>query len=468
MLRTAVDVPRADRVWLATDDPAAAADRVAAAEPGAEVDPSPVAILSRFSIPATVALIAGALGALLFALVGIAAATEGLVRSRRDEILVLRALGAEQGLQQASLRGELVAALVYAVAVGAIAALATAIVTVPALAHAADPGAGPALQPSVRVDPFSLVAAALVLAAAIAVAFVVLSAAVKRAATGRDVRADAGERDRRRGAGAMTRLSGPRLVRRALREAGGVSALLAVVVAAGTLLAVGAPRELDQVLTSALHADLARAGSGALALEAIVPQDLVFTNDGAPSSPRCGRGSGSAFVRCANDSEGLDPLVGPGAYVGQAAGSGQKGFDGSGTATSASNALFRFDLEAAPGLRSDARLVSGTWPGRFVEGKPIQVVMSAKGAAAMKWRVGQTQTLQLGIPETAVLVGTVAPRDPASAFWSLQSDRSVAAAQPSGDGTFITYRSTDLGRPCLLAGPGRPSSRSRARRLVSR
>jgi ABC-type lipoprotein release transport system permease subunit len=192
MLRTAVDVPRADRVWLATDDPAAAADRVAAAEPGAEVDPSPVAILSRFSIPATAALIAGALGALLFALVGIAAATEGLVRSRRDEILVLRALGAEQGLQQASLRGELVAALVYAVAVGAIAAVAAAIVTVPALAHASDPGAGPALQPSVRVDPFSLVAAALVLAAAIAVAFIVLSAAVRRAATGSGVRAEAG------------------------------------------------------------------------------------------------------------------------------------------------------------------------------------------------------------------------------------------------------------------------------------
>lgn len=182
LLRTAPEVAAANRIWLAADDPASAAERVATAEPGAEVDPSPVAVLSRFSIPATVALIAGAAGALLFALVGIGAATEGLLRSRRDEILVLRALGAGQGLQQASLRGELVAALVYAVVVGAIAAVVTAIATVPALAHAADPGAGPALQAGVRVEPFGLVAAALVLTIAGAVAFAVLSGAVRRAA----------------------------------------------------------------------------------------------------------------------------------------------------------------------------------------------------------------------------------------------------------------------------------------------
>lgn len=239
----------------------------------------------------------------------------------------------------------------------------------------------------------------------------------------------------------MTRLSGPRLVRRALGEAGGISALLALVVAAGTLLAVGAPRQLDVVLTSALHADLARAGSAALALEAIVPHDSVFTENGPGVAP-VWTAIGPRLRQVHRRLEGLGALVGPGAYFGEAAGPGQRGFDGSGTASAASNARFRFDVEAAPGLSDDARLVSGTWPGPFVEGKPIQVVMSAKGAAAMKWRVGQTQTLQLAIPETAVLVGTVAPRDPASTFWSLQSDAAVAAAQPSNDGTFITYRST--------------------------
>lgn len=240
----------------------------------------------------------------------------------------------------------------------------------------------------------------------------------------------------------MSALRAARLIRRGATQARGVSILLAAFMLCATLLAVGVPRAVDRTLTDALHGDLAAVGNGRLALNAFLTSDTTYTATGESSITPVWSSIPSGLAEARRRLANVGGLVGPGAYLGQALGQGGAGFPGQGTATAASNALFRFGLEGAPALKDDARLVAGRWPRGVRDDRPIEVVMAAASAASMKWRIGQTQTLSLPDPRQVTLVGTVAPRDPASAFWSLDPHRAKAGTQPSSDGTFVTYRGT--------------------------
>jgi putative ABC transport system permease protein len=241
----------------------------------------------------------------------------------------------------------------------------------------------------------------------------------------------------------MSALRAARLVRRGATQSRGVSILLAALVLCATLLAVAMPRAVDRTLTDALHSDLAAAGNGRLAFNAFLASDTAFDQaNGDFSIVPVWSSIPSALAEARGRLASLGGIVEPGAYLGQALGEGGAGFPGGGTPTAASNARFSFGLEAVPALRDDARLVDGRWPRAVRNDASIEVVMAAASASSMKWRIGQTQTLSLPEPRQVTLVGTVAPRDPASAFWALDPHRATAGMQPSSDGTFVTYRGT--------------------------
>lgn len=241
----------------------------------------------------------------------------------------------------------------------------------------------------------------------------------------------------------MTRLGPASLALRGLRVAPGVSALVALLVLVGVILAVGGPRATDGVMTTALHQGLAHAGNGRIALNAVLGDDSAYDpQTDTRSVEPIWSGLQDRLDEIHGSFASLGRVVGPGAFAGRAVGEGSAGFAGEGTATAASNARFRYILEAAPGLRDEARLVSGRWPGAVHAGRPLQVVMSAEAAATMHWKLGQRQAIGTRPVRQAVLVGTVAPRDSDDAFWSLDASRAEAGVQPSRDGSFTTYYST--------------------------
>ncbi|GAB3395195.1 FtsX-like permease family protein [Humibacter soli] len=108
-------------------------------------------------------------------------------------------------------------------------------------------------------------------------------------------------------------------------------------------------------------------------------------------------------------------------------------------------------VEGDPELRSDARLVDGRWPKGGVDDGETEVVMSAKAARALKWKLGTTRTLNLDIDPVAEsrlrfpgdtegkprlnlrLVGTVAPHDASSDFWTLDPVRADLGRGVSSD-----------------------------------
>ncbi|HEY4224284.1 MAG TPA: FtsX-like permease family protein [Pseudolysinimonas sp.] len=243
----------------------------------------------------------------------------------------------------------------------------------------------------------------------------------------------------------MTRIGPARLTFRGLRVVPGVSALLAVLVLVGAFLAVGAPRQTIEILTTSLHQDLA-GSAGQLALNAELTNDSV-------SGPDAGQNGiapvwshlGSRLATIRHRLSALGDIVEPGEFAGSAAGFTGKGFSGSGTPTTLTGIGLMLTLEAAPSLHDDARLVAGRWPRRVVAGDPIEVVISATSAATLGWKIGQTQELsdEFGAEGMAVsLVGTVAPRDPAGAFWGLGYDRAQTRTVTNPVTGSITYFST--------------------------
>jgi len=173
----------ADRVWLSSRDPEAVAARISTSDPAAQMTPAPALVGETLARPAVVGLLVGAAGSLTFALVGIATGVAGLLRTRRAETAVLRALGADPKSQLAAERAELLAGLLFAVLVGLVAATAVILLTVPVIAHAADTAAGPELRAGVRLDAVLTGGATVILALGLVGALLVQRRAVRRAAS---------------------------------------------------------------------------------------------------------------------------------------------------------------------------------------------------------------------------------------------------------------------------------------------
>jgi hypothetical protein len=104
VLRTAPEAPRLNQVWLTADDREAVASEVAhLTGPDAVVTTASGTFVSRFMASAVQSLWLGSAGCALLALVAVGAAASALLRSRRGEVLVLRAVGMS-GRQQARSR----------------------------------------------------------------------------------------------------------------------------------------------------------------------------------------------------------------------------------------------------------------------------------------------------------------------------------------------------------------------------
>ncbi|MEV7620580.1 FtsX-like permease family protein [Microbacterium sp. NPDC089321] len=117
----------ANELWLSTDDPPRIAEllRARAIQPvriltAAQVSAAPVTSVAPRM------LTAGALAAALLGAIGFIAATSASARTRRDEALVLRALGLEPSAQRAMRMGESVGIALYAVVAGTICGAAVA------------------------------------------------------------------------------------------------------------------------------------------------------------------------------------------------------------------------------------------------------------------------------------------------------------------------------------------------------
>jgi hypothetical protein len=173
----------ADRIWLSSRAPEAVATRVSTSDPAAQITPAPALVGETLARPAVVGLVVGAAGSLIFALVGIMTGVAGLLRTRRAETAVLRALGADPASQLAAERWELLAALLFGIVVGVTAAAAVMILTVPGIAHAADTAAGPELRAGIHLDPVLGGAATIILALGLIGALVVQNRVVRRAAS---------------------------------------------------------------------------------------------------------------------------------------------------------------------------------------------------------------------------------------------------------------------------------------------
>ena len=167
VLRTSEDMPAVDETWVATSDPLGAQRRaIAAGGPDVTVTTASTSLASGFVSGATSALWLSAIAGMAFALVALGAGFSVLARRRRDEVLLLRALGADGAEQRRSRRVELALVVGYALVLGlASGAIVTSLVigTLTRLSASATAQLLP-VNPTVDAAPLALllVAAALV------------------------------------------------------------------------------------------------------------------------------------------------------------------------------------------------------------------------------------------------------------------------------------------------------------------
>lgn len=178
-------------VWLAVDDPAQLADvaRVAGglAGPGSSVAAAGAADPTEASAPVVRAFWTVAVAAVLLALTGVAAVAVALLRSRRAEVVVLRAVGRTPRAQARSRAAEHLAVALPALAVGVGVGALTAALVVPPLVRSSVLAQGP-VPVAVGVDLTGTGLLVLVLAVGAAAIAVVAAVTVGRQALDREYR----------------------------------------------------------------------------------------------------------------------------------------------------------------------------------------------------------------------------------------------------------------------------------------
>ena len=140
LLRGYPDLPTPSQAWIATTDTVGVAHALRATLP-AQVSVESLAVDPSRDILRTAsdALWIGAAGTILLALVALGAVVGAQLRSRRGEVLVLRALGISAAAQGSMRRAELGAVLASSIVAGVVAGLVVSLLTVPPLARAAVP-----------------------------------------------------------------------------------------------------------------------------------------------------------------------------------------------------------------------------------------------------------------------------------------------------------------------------------------
>ncbi|UAJ78232.1 hypothetical protein IT072_13245 [Leifsonia sp. ZF2019] len=153
LLSTSPTIPRLGSVWLAAPDPQRVARAAAqAAGPDAVVTDASGAFVARFLGSAVAALWLGAAGCALLAVVALAATALSALRSRRGEVVVLRAVGVGSRQQAAARRWELGGVVAGAAIVGVLGGLAVVLLAGNALARLSVVTAPSTLSVQGRID----------------------------------------------------------------------------------------------------------------------------------------------------------------------------------------------------------------------------------------------------------------------------------------------------------------------------
>lgn len=180
-LRAQPAPPRLGTVWLATDSPdavAAAAQRLAG--PDAVVADASGDFVSRFMSSAIVSLWLGTAGCALLAIVAIGATIAALLRGRRAEVAVLRAVGMSSRQQARSRRIELAGIVAAAAVFGLAGGVAVFLLAGNALARLSVVTAPSTLSVRGAVDLPALLGALVLLGVAVAVVLLAYGRAVRR------------------------------------------------------------------------------------------------------------------------------------------------------------------------------------------------------------------------------------------------------------------------------------------------
>lgn len=103
----------------------------------------------------------------------------------------------------------------------------------------------------------------------------------------------------------------------------------------------------------------------------------------------------------------------------------------------ASNSRYSVGVEAYRGLRSQARLVEGSWPAPVtassLQGAVVDVVLTRDAARLLEWPLGTERRTGTEDGLTLRLVGIVAPKDAGSDFWNLDAVRAHGHFLDEGD-----------------------------------
>ncbi|GAB3615009.1 ABC transporter permease family protein [Humibacter ginsengisoli] len=126
-------------------------------------------------------------------------------------------------------------------------------------------------------------------------------------------------------------------------------------------------------------------------------------------------------------------------------------------ATDPPRSALGLSVEADPWLHSDAVLAHGHWPTGGLDGRTLDVAISAATAKRLKWSIGTTRTVDLNIGAVNSspllsqaagtdqafalkfrLVGTVTPRNASDDYWALDPVRSTLGVGVSSDDSKTT------------------------------
>ncbi|KHK97836.1 hypothetical protein LK09_10210 [Microbacterium mangrovi] len=248
-------------------------------------------------------------------------------------------------------------------------------------------------------------------------------------------------------------MSGIRM--RSLAEQAGRLSVLGILVAVLAFTAVVAPRQGDQVLDAYLKQTVAGMSPGARSLQGAVDATTFDMAPGPGSNgitiaPTWNAMPKTLLQARAQMPEALREVTRPGHYLGRAAptagtlANGFGGFPVQKTVPDAPAGRQLLAVEGYPELKTDARLVSGSWPGtpthridpvHGTDTLTIPVVIADAAAKALHWKVGQAQEIATD-PFAVVLVlsGTVSPQATGSDFWAMSRTRSNIVTFTNADG----------------------------------
>lgn len=179
-LRTS-EIPAAPRdLWITADDPESAAPALQDVLPAnTRIESARDPVGRRILGSAALALWAAAGCIVLLALIGVAASAASRLRTGRNDVAVLRALGLTAGQQQRIVAGELRTVLLAGLIVGLAAGAAVALLTIPSFARAAVSAPYLSIGTGLRVDPVGAAVLLVVLVAGAATVVGVTAARVR-------------------------------------------------------------------------------------------------------------------------------------------------------------------------------------------------------------------------------------------------------------------------------------------------